>query len=84
MAYYDHGAAMERQEDEKTYIELKNFIRSKNDTGDNLKWYRASRHLTRMEQEIEDQGKKIKEYQQFFGMLQKLLPRESSIYDTIG
>jgi hypothetical protein len=84
MAYYDHGAAMEAKEDEAKYLELKNWLMSKNDKGEINEWFRARRHLIRMEAEIEKQDIQLKEYKQFFEMLQKLLPRVPSIYDTIG
>ncbi len=80
MAYYDHGEAMKAKEDEIKYIELKNFISSPNDKGEISEWFHAYRHIVRMEHELEENKKKLKEYQNFFEMLEKLIPKSLTIY----
>lgn len=83
MAYFDHEAARRRQQSEEKFIELKKHITSKED-GVLNEWFPAMAHITDMEKTIDEQILKIEEYQRFFSMMQKLMPRQHSIHDIIG
>ena len=84
MAYYDHGAAIRKKECADKYAELKKHITSKDDNGKLNEWFLAHEHIVDLEIQLEKQKKQIKEYQNFFSLMRKLLPRVSSIHDVIG
>ena len=83
MAYYDHGAAIRKKECADKYAELKKHITSKDDNGKLNEWFLAHEHIVDLEIQLEKQKKQIKEYQNFFSLMRKLLPRVSSIHDVI-
>jgi hypothetical protein len=83
MAYYDHSKAMHYQECADMYKKLKKHITSKQD-GKINEWYLASLHMNELEKQIEAQKEQIKEYKDFFKLMQKLLPHVSSPHDVIG
>lgn len=82
MAYYDHGAAMRKKERADKYIELKKQMSSRD--GELKDWFLAHEHMVSLESELEQNKKKVEEYQKFFSSLQSLLPRVHSINDVIG
>ena len=84
MAYYDHGAAMRKQEELDKYIELKKHITSKDNNGKINEWVLAHFHMVDMENELKEKESKIKEYENFFSMMSNLMPRQYSIHDVIG
>lgn len=83
MAYYDRAAAARKKAQADKYEELKKFI-CNNDAGKVSEWYLAYEHIMDMELEFQKKEVQIKEYQHFFALLRKLLPRNFSIHDTIG
>lgn len=83
MAYYDHVAAMRKKECADKYTELKKYITSKDD-GKLNEWFLAHEHIVDLENQLEQQKKQIEEYQSFFSLMRKLLPRVPSIHDVIG
>jgi len=84
MAYFDHGEAMRKKECADKYAELKKHITSKDESGKMNEWFLAHEHIVDLEYQVEQQKKQIEEYQSFFSLLRKLLPRVPSIYDRIG
>lgn len=84
MAYYDHGAVMRKKECAEKYVELKKHITSKDENGKLSEWFLAHEHIVDLEHQLEQQKKQIEEYQNFFSLMRKLLPRVSSIHDVIG
>ena len=83
MAYYDHGAAERRKECADKYAELKKHITSKDKNGKLNEWFLAHEHMKDLEYQIEQQKKQIAEFQGFFSLMQKLLPRVSSTNDVL-
>ena len=84
MAYYDHGAAMRKKECANKYTELKKHIISKDENGKLNEWFLAHEHIVELENKLEQQQKQIEEFQSFFSLMRKLLPRVPSIHDVIG
>ena len=84
MAYYDRAAAMRKKECADKYAELKKYITSKDESGKLNEWFLAHEHIVDLENQLEQQKNQIEEYQSFFSLLGKLLPRISSIHDVIG
>ena len=84
MAYFDSFKAAHDKECEEKYKQLKEFINSSDTVGGRNEFFLAFEHIQKMELKLESQEKKIKEYQNFFGLLKKFLPSSSSIHDVIG
>jgi hypothetical protein len=84
MAYFDRGAAMRKKECADKYAELKKHITSNDENGKLNEWSLAHEHMVHLENQIEEQEKKIEEYESFFSLMQKLLPRVPSIHNRIG
>jgi chromosome segregation ATPase len=83
MAYYDHGAAMRKKACADKYAELKKYIISKDESGKLNEWFLAHEHIVDLENQLEKYKKQIEEFQSFFSLMRKLLPRVSSIHDVI-
>jgi hypothetical protein len=80
MAYYDHEKAAFENKCKEEYEKLKeNLRKSKNEDDEML-----LRHIMKLEYESEGRRLKNVEYENFFKILQKLLPKQSSIHDVIG
>jgi hypothetical protein len=78
--YFDHAAAAYENRCKDEYEKLKeNLKKSKNEDDEML-----LRHIMKLEYESEHRRLRIVEYENFFNILQKLLPRQSSIHDVIG
>lgn len=84
MAYYDSEAAMRKKKCNDKYVELKKHITSKDENGKLNEWFLAHEHIVTLESKLQQQEKQIEEYRSFFSLMQKLLPRVSSIHDIIG
>lgn len=84
MAYYDRRAAMGKKECANKYAELKKYITSKDESGKFNEWFLAHEHIIDLENQIGQQKKQIEEYQSFFSLMRKLLPKVRSIQDVIG
>ena len=84
MAYYDHGASKRKKECANKYAELKKYITSKDEDGKLNEWFLAHEHIVELENKLEQQQKQIEEFQSFFSLMRKLLPRVPSIHDVIG
>jgi hypothetical protein len=75
---------MKKKECADKYNELKKHITSKDEGGKLNEWFLAYEHIIDLEYRLEQQKKQIEEYQSFFSLMQKLLPRVPSIHDVIG
>lgn len=84
MAYYNHGAAIRKKECADKYAALKKHITSKDENGKLNEWFLAHEHIVDLENQLEQQKKQIEEYQSFFSLLRKLLPKMSSIHDVFS
>lgn len=84
MAYYDHAEAIRKNKAEDKYNELKKLITSQDECGILNDYYTAYDHLIGMEREIKKQKEQIKEYQNFFSLMQKLLPKGYSTNNFIN
>jgi hypothetical protein len=83
MAYYDHGEANRKKACAENFEELKKSISSLDKDNKLSEWHLAYQHIVDMENNIKEYKKKIKEYNDFFSSLGKLLPKKSSIHDII-
>lgn len=78
--YYDHAQAAYDNKCKEEYEKLKeNLNKSKNEDDELL-----LRHILKLEANAVKANAKIIKYQNFFQMLQELLPRQSSIHDVIS
>ncbi len=84
MAYYDQEVSMRQKECADKYAELKKHITSKDENGKLNEWVLAHEHMVDLESKLEQQEKQINEYTNFFSLMQKLLPKVSSIHDVVG
>lgn len=84
MAYYNHGAAMRKKMCADKYDELKKYIISKDENGKLKEWFLAHEHIIDLENQLEQYKKQIKEYQDFFSLMNKLLPKNPSPYNIIN
>lgn len=80
MAYYDHMLINRKKECADKYFELKKHITSKDETGKFNEWFLAHQHMLDLEKQLEEQERLINEYQSFFSMMKKLLPKDNKIY----
>lgn len=67
------------KECENKFEELKKFIT----LVENVEWTSALWHIEKLEKQIEEQEKEIKQYRNFFATLQNLMPKQFSIHDTL-
>jgi len=80
MAYFDHAAAAYENRCKDEYGKLKeNLKKSKNEDDEML-----LRYIMKLEYESEHRRLRNVEYENFFKILQKLLPKQSSVHDVIG
>lgn len=77
MALYDHFAAAEEKQELENYNFLLKFIEF------NPEFVFAHKHLLKMESQIKSLEGTIKDYSEFFNKLAALIPRQSTIYDTL-
>jgi predicted nuclease with TOPRIM domain len=77
--YFDHAQAAYENKCKEKYEELKEKLRKSKDENDEMIW----KHIMTLEYQAEQSKKKLNSYQEFFTMLQQLLPRQSSIHDVI-
>ncbi len=82
--YLDHAKEARKREARESYDALKKVLGSKDKKQKLNAFFPALSHIEDMETEIAEKEVKIKEYRDFFAMLDKLLPRRSSIHDRIG
>ena len=80
MAYFDHAQAAYENKCKEKYEELKENLRKSKDENDEMVW----KQMMKIEYEAEKSKKKVKKYEEFFEMLQKLIPKQSSIHDVIN
>jgi hypothetical protein len=78
--YYDHAQAAYDNECREKYEELKEKLKKSDDKNDIM----VLRHIHKLEHHAEESKTLIEKYRKFFQMLQELIPRQSSIHDTIG
>ena len=77
--YYDHAQAAYEKKCKEEYEKLKeNLKNSKNESDEML-----LEHISKLEIQSETRKFKNEEYENFFKILQRLLPRQSSIHDVI-
>ena len=79
MAYYDHMKAGHNQKCLESFEKLKDSIKDIRS-----EHYHAHEHIISMEQKLQQQKEKIEEYQQFFSMMNRLMPKQRSVNDVIG
>ena len=76
--FVDYSAKESRRLSKEKYDELIKFIKSVKD-GKLNEWYSAYSHIKNMETELEEAKLKLAEYEKYFKMLNKLLPKNNNI-----
>ena len=79
MAYYDHAKAAYEMKCKEEYETLKENLRKSKNKEDKM----LLEHISKLEIQSETRKFKNEEYENFFKILQRLLPRQSSIHDVI-
>ena len=80
MAYFDHAQAAYENRCKEEYEKLKESLRKSTNEDDEM----LATHINKLEFESRKAKDKVERYEEFFKMLQSLLPRQSSIHDVIG
>lgn len=82
--FYDFEAVNRERKSILKYIELKEFISSKDDNGKLNEWFLAYEHLVAKEDRLKELEEENSNYRQFFLMLRNFLPKSFSSSDIIG
>jgi len=79
---YDTFSRRKAEEQKANYEALKQLLGSTKN-GKISKYYKALEYIQQMESQMKVKDEKIKEFEGFFGLLSRLLPREFSIHDRL-
>ena len=83
MAYHNWILESREEESANKFKELKELLVSKDAAGNLNNYFLAYEHITALESKVIEQEKQIKEYNNFFSLMNKLMPKSSSINDVI-
>ncbi len=77
--YFDHEQAAYENKCRDKYNEFVEKLRTSKNEDDEMLY----RHIMKLERNSAEMKEKISDFHKFFEMLQRLLPRQSSIHDVI-